>query len=396
MIAANSASKAQIKNFLKDTLLEIMSILKAECGSLFMFDGINKELVLESFQNSGAAAIDGVKFRMGEGVCGKVIENSAPVLVKDIDTDHRFARNGFAHYHTKSFISVPLVSPDGLVGLINIADKSNREPFTEKDLEFAATLSEYACIIAYNLDLSDRLRREKDELDKQKSLLEKYANVGKLAAGVVHEVNNPLDGIMRYTNMLLAQTDSNSVAMEYLVEIKRGLVRIGNITKSLLQFSHQVNSGTHKYSFADIHELIKESIEGYRNIAEGRIDIKTDFSLQKSLILDFGLSHVCVNMVKNALDSMDEGGRLEIATYSDEDFVYISFKDTGSGICPSVIDSIFEPFFTTKSQDKGTGLGLSICREIVGRYDGNIAVKSELGKGTEFLITIPSKYLKNA
>ncbi|MFA5101235.1 MAG: GAF domain-containing protein, partial [Candidatus Omnitrophota bacterium] len=245
-------SQAQIKNFLKDSLLEIMSILKAECGSLFVFDGQNKELVLESFQNSKKIALSGVKYRMGEGVSGKVIESHTPVLVKDINTDRRFHKNGFAHYHTNSFISVPLVTPDGLIGLINIADKSTNEPFTEKDLEFASTLAEYACIIAYNLDLSEKLRMEKEEIDRQKALLEKYATVGKLAAGVVHEVNNPLDGIIRFTNMLLGQSDSHSVAHEYLLEIKRGLSRIENITRSLLQFSHQVNASAAKQSYAEL------------------------------------------------------------------------------------------------------------------------------------------------
>jgi len=236
MIANESTSLGQVKNFLKDSLLEIMSILKAECGSLFLFDGRSRELVLESFQNSKKISLSGVKYRMGEGVSGKVIESRAPVLVKDINTDTRFHKNGFTHYCTNSFISVPLVTPDGIIGLINIADKSTHEPFNEKDLEFASTLAEYACIIAYNLDLSEKLRAEKEELDKQKSLLEKYATVGKLAAGVVHEVNNPLDGIIRFTNMLLKQAEAHSVTQEYLGEIKRGLSKIENITKSLLQF----------------------------------------------------------------------------------------------------------------------------------------------------------------
>jgi two-component system, NtrC family, sensor kinase len=395
MNAVENSSQTQITNFLKDSLLEIMSILKAECGSLFLFDGQSKELVLESFQNSKKISLEGVKFRMGEGVSGKVIENNIPILVKDINTDRRFHKNGYAHYHTNSFISVPLVTPDGLIGLINIADKSTHEPFSEKDLEFASTLAEYACIIAYNLDLSEKLRREKDELDKQKALLEKYATVGKLAAGVVHEVNNPLDGIIRYTNMLLSQADTNSVTREYLLEIKRGLSRIENITKSLLQFSHQVNSHSAKYAYSDVQGVIEDSLCAFVGRISENIRVHRKFNVPGLQVLDFGLAHIFVNLVKNAIDAMPEGGSLTIDTAVRDEQLVITFADSGIGMHESVLAHIFEPFYTTKAQDKGTGLGLSICREIVNRYDGNISVESAVNQGSAFTIVIPKKFIKH-
>ena len=389
-------SQAQIKNFLKDSLLEIMSILKAECGSLFVFDGQNKELVLESFQNSKKIALSGVKYRMGEGVSGKVIESHTPVLVKDINTDRRFHKNGFAHYHTNSFISVPLVTPDGLIGLINIADKSTNEPFTEKDLEFASTLAEYACIIAYNLDLSEKLRMEKEEIDRQKALLEKYATVGKLAAGVVHEVNNPLDGIIRFTNMLLGQSDSHSVAHEYLLEIKRGLSRIENITRSLLQFSHQVNASAAKQSYAELNQVIEDSLSVFASRMAGVVAVERKLSTPAIRLMDLGLSHIFVNLFKNAIDAMPKGGTLRVETSLRDEKLTVIVADCGIGMDDSVIEHIFEPFYTTKAQDKGTGLGLSICREIVNRYDGRITVDSAPGKGSVFTITIPAKFIKYA
>jgi signal transduction histidine kinase len=394
MLVTESSSQIQIKNFLKDSLLEIMSILKAECGSLFLFDGQSKELVLESFQNSKKISLAGIKFRMGEGVSGKVIESNIPILVKDIDTDRRFHKNGYAHYHTNSFISVPLVTPDGLIGLINIADKSTKEAFSEKDLEFASTLAEYACIIAYNLDLSEKLRIEKEELDRQKSLLEKYATVGKLAAGVVHEVNNPLDGIIRYTNMLLSQIDTNSVTREYLLEIKRGLSRIENITKSLLQFSHQVNSHSAKYAYADIYAVIEDSLAAYGARISENIRVNKKFDVLGIKVLDLGLSHIFVNLIKNAIDAMPAGGTLDISTSILEEQLMITVSDSGAGMPEAVISHIFEPFYTTKAHDKGTGLGLSICKEIVNRYDGNISVESTVNKGSMFTIVLPRKFIK--
>jgi signal transduction histidine kinase len=395
-ITENQNTEDLVKDFLKNTLKEIMSIFKAECGSLFLFDSRTKELILDSFYNTQKIQTAGVRRRLGEGVSGKVVEKRTPVLVKDIDQDCRFPKNGFKHYQTKSFISIPLISSDRLIGLINIADKGTGEPFTEEDLRLATTLTEYACIIAHNLSLSERLRKEKDALDKQNSLLEKYASVGKLAAGVVHEINNPLDGIIRFTNMLLHQIDNNSIAREYLLEIKRGLNRIDNITKSLFQFSHQVNLHNLKVkNYVDLHELIEESLAVFSSSLFEKIQVTKNFSLSKLRILDVGLSHAFINIIKNALDAMPRGGSLDISTEVKDSFVKISFKDTGMGIPDEFKERIFEPFFTTKNIDKGAGLGLSICREIVSRYEGKIELESSVDKGSTFVVLIPVKFLEN-
>jgi len=390
----NLEAELKVRDFLKDTLKEIMHILKAECGSLFVFDARAKELVLDAFYNTKQITVSGIRFRVGEGVTGKVIAAKTAVLVKDINSDRRFHKNGFKHYHTDSFISLPLVSPGAELGVINLADKANGEAFTEQDLEYAKTLVEYAGIIAYNLCIAEKLRREKEALDKQKMMLEKYASVGKLAAGVVHEVNNPLDGIIRFTNMLLNQIEHNSVAREYLLEIKRGLNRIENITKSLLQFSHQVNQSASKVkTYVDLHDLIEESLDVFSERMNGSVDVIRNFTAYRPKILDIGLSHVFINIIKNALDAMPKNGRLEISTDIRETDVRVSFKDNGIGMTNEVKARVFDAFFTTKAIDQGTGLGLSICREIINRYDGTIEVESAPGVGSVFHITVPKTYL---
>jgi signal transduction histidine kinase len=388
----------QISSFLQETLKEIMAVFKADCGSLFLFDAKTKELVLDSFYNTQHIPVQNIKFQIGEGVTGKVIANKTPVLVKDIDRDIRFHKNGFKHYQTKSFISVPLNTPDGVLGVINLADKTSGEPFTEQDLEFATTLIQYAGVIVYNLCLSEKLKREKDALDKQKAMLEKYASVGKLAAGVVHEINNPLDGIIRFTNMLLNQVDNNSVAREYLLEIKKGLNRIGNTTKSLLQFSHQVTQTSARLkSYIDVESSIEDSLSVFKErIRDNKIDLITNYSPRKVKLLDIGITHVFINIIKNALDAMPAGGKLVITTDLKDSNLEILFKDSGVGISPDVKDKIFEAFFTTKRSDQGTGLGLSICREIINRYDGAIEVESSSGSGSTFRVKVPKKFFEHA
>lgn len=395
-MVVGSNSQQHLSSFLKASLLEIMGILGAECGSLFIFDNKNNELILDTFQNSKKIAFDKVRFRMGEGVAGKVVEHRAPVLVKDIDADARFGKNGFAHYHTKSFISVPLIGPVGLIGLINIADKSDRQAFTEKDLEFAKRLAEYSCVIAYNTLLLETLRQEKEEAERQRTLLEKYASVGKLAAGVVHEINSPLDGVLRFTNLLLSQSQNSATMRDYLTEIKQGLQRIEGITKSLLQFSHQVNRSNSKIQqWMRLHELMDESISIFSpRFKDQAVDLQKDYA-QSYEIFDAGIAHVFMNLVKNALDAMPRGGNLKIYTRSRGKDLCIVFKDTGAGIPVALQDKVFEPFFTTKVRGKGTGLGLAICREIVSRYEGSIELESTVKEGSTFTVVIPEKYIRH-
>ena len=384
---------ASVKNFLNITLKEIMSITRAESGSLFLFNPKQKELILNSFYNSTYLNIKGIRKRIGEGVSGKVANLMVPVLVKDIDRDERFICNGFGHYRTKSFISVPIFSADGLLGLINIADKSNGLAFSDEDLHAAITVSKYAWFAMEGLN---DLRLEKETLSNQKALLEKYASVGKLAAGVVHEINNPLDGIIRYTNILMNQIEDNSVAKEYLMEVKKGLERIANITKSLLIFSCQTNANNSlPKKYLNLRQVINESVGIFNERIPVNVFVKNSCDEAFPKVLDLGLTHVAVNLIKNSLDAMPDGGTLEISTAMNERGMELIFKDTGIGMSEQVKQQIFEPFFTTKSPDKGTGLGLAICNEIVTKYEGLIKVESAPEKGSNFKVFIPRKHLEN-
>lgn len=391
----NDTDYTLLRSFLGGTLKEIMSVVNAECGSLFLFDSQQKELILDSFYNSCRLNIEGLRRRIGEGITGQVGAINTPILVKDIGNDSRFRKNGFSHYRTNSFISIPLDTSKGLLGVLNLADKSNGEPFTDKDLEFAVTICKYACLIIENFNICGQLREEKDNLNKQKSMLEKYASVGKLAAGVVHEINNPLDGVIRYANILLEQLKDNSIAREYLLEVKKGLNRIANITKSLLEFSHQVNSPKAR-KYVDLYQLLDESLDFLSENLNENIVLEKKYADNSVRVLDFGLSHIIVNITKNAIDAMPKGGKLELSTTLNDSGLEICFKDTGLGIQPDIKEHIFDPFFTTKSIDKGTGLGLAICNEIISKYEGRIDVQSMPGSGSIFTIVIPKKFLENA
>lgn len=396
-IKENNEFLKEINQFFSNALKEIMSILNADCGSFFLFDPEKKELTLDSYFNRNSIDVKNIKRRVGEGVLGKIVETKAPVLVRDVDMDSRFGRNGY-RYHSKSFISIPLFISDKLIGIISITDKATREAFSEKDLQFAVTLCKYGCTAIENLFSSKAKPSKEEPLENRKrALLEKYASVGKLAAGVVHEINNPLDGVIRYTNISLSQIKEQPAIQEYLMEIKKGLNRICAITKSLLEFSHIVNSSDFPKlkKYVNVHEMIDESLDVLKESLKSDIQIVKKYKANVTHMLDMGIFHILINIIKNAIDAMPEGGTLEISTENKDSVFYISFKDTGIGIPVEIKERIFEPFFTTKNIGKGTGLGLAICKEILNEYEGKIEVQSHQNEGSIFTILIPEKYLKN-
>ncbi|HOW43399.1 MAG TPA: GAF domain-containing sensor histidine kinase [Candidatus Omnitrophota bacterium] len=393
-VCQNNDVGALVRGFLNGTLKELIARLNAECGSLFVFDPDNEELVLDSFYNSVNLRIKGHRQRIGEGVAGTVGRINRPVLVKDIAKDSRFKRNGFTHYHTGSFISIPLCVDTDLIGIINIGDKSNAAAFSEADFEFAKLMCAYASrIVADLMHLGDQ-RRQQLELHRQQSELEKFASVGKLASGIVEAIESPLRHACRLADAFLRVVSPSSVMKEYMLEIKSGLNRIGTIAHSLRSCGMQLLSGGRAAARVpiDVHKLLEECLDVFSGRLNPGYRIIRQYQDSLPLVIDQGLSHVFTNIIKNALDAMSTGGTLEIVTWNDKGGVRIAFRDSGPGMCESVRKNLFEPFFTTKSIGKGTGLGLAICREIMHGYSSAISVESAPGEGSVFEVFIPPSF----
>jgi signal transduction histidine kinase len=384
------------KNVLNDALLRLKTLLNAESASLFLFDKDHQELVLDSVLNEDKSRFEGLRQRLGDGVAGSVACANQPVLVKDIKNDPRFARQKFHHYHTDSFICVPIAAADGLIGVINFSDKASGDTFSEADFEMACLVAGLASRVVENQIQLTRLSEEVDLLKKERAktkeervFLEKFASMGKLAGGIVHEINNPLDAVMRYTNLLVEKDLDKSVASEYLNEIKVGLTRILKITRSLLEFSQQLKDNAHQ-ELANVNDVMEEALSLFRHtLFQGHIRIEKHYQEFLPKVVDRGLCRVFSNIIKNAFDAMADGGTLSIATRATDDELQVAFRDTGSGISPDAKGKLFTPFFTTKPIGQGVGLGLPICFEVVQRYGGTINVDSQPGKGACFTIHLP-------
>jgi two-component system, NtrC family, sensor kinase len=244
--------------------------------------------------------------------------------------------------------------------------------------------------------LEERDRHRKAEAENRLIQSEKQASIGRLAAGVAHEINNPLTGILTFIRILQRSKDIGDNNQSHLTKIAESTVRVKNIVKGLLDFSRQTELNRES---TDINMLIRSVISAMENQALVK-GVSIKFSPGGNLpMLTLDRSQfqsVLLNIIINALDATEPGGSITIhtatavsASDSGHRGVEITIADTGSGIPPDNLDKLFDPFFSTKEVGQGTGLGLSVSYGIIQRHGGTIRVQSELEKGSTFFIWIP-------
>lgn len=243
--------------------------------------------------------------------------------------------------------------------------------------------------------LENKVNQRTEELKKINEQLfrsEKLASIGKLAAGVAHEINNPLTGVLTNSSLMLEELDENDPRREDLQVIVNETIRCREIVKRLLDFARQTKP---QRKMTDLNALIDNIILLVRNQSAFRnIIIKKvlDTSIPEIMVDADQIQQVFINFILNSSEAMPNGGQLVVSTamtYT-KDYIEIKFSDSGSGISEKDKRRIFDPFFTTKQQ--GTGLGLSISHGIIERHGGKIILDSELGRGTIFTIFMPINY----
>jgi len=242
-------------------------------------------------------------------------------------------------------------------------------------------------------DRDEQLRRRAQE---EISKAERLAMIGRLAAGVAHELNNPLGGILLLSRLLLKKAPAEGVQKENLQRIARDAERCQNIVRGLLDFARRREPRAEP---VDVGTLVEDSLALVENQAIFH-NITIDRQLKPGLppvLVDAGqIQQVFVNLIMNAAEAMNGQGTLNIRSERGrEGFVHASFRDTGRGIPPEDVDRLFEPFFTTKEVGRGTGLGLSISHGLVEAHGGKITVESRLGEGTTFVVSLPADTRQN-
>jgi len=250
--------------------------------------------------------------------------------------------------------------------------------------------------LAYTFNKMALALRERDEKLKEftRSKImesERLALIGQLSANVAHELNNPLQGIVTYSHLLLEELPGTDPARDLIEKIVAQANRSRDIIRGLLDFSRQRKPDKTLY---DVNVVLKECVSLlekqalFHNI---QITMTLDENLPSTIIDPSQIERVFINMVVNAADAMDGNGKLILATRFDlvDNFIEVEITDTGHGIPKENLDKIFDPFFTTKDTGHGVGLGLAISFGIIKEHKGTISVESEVGKGTKFFVRLP-------
>ncbi|MDH3783333.1 MAG: ATP-binding protein, partial [Desulfobulbaceae bacterium] len=233
----------------------------------------------------------------------------------------------------------------------------------------------------------DKAQRDLDQTMQQAFYSEKMASLGQLTAGIAHEINNPLGGLLNCVKTMQEEPKNLELHNRYIPLLDKGLKRIEHIMRQLLNFGRKAPLS---FSKVDIDGIIRECFEllEYRlkNVA-----LTLDLNLSENYCIDVeALRQIIVNTALNAIQAMPEGGSLTVSTERTYTRIVITVEDTGAGIDPAILSKIYDPFFTTKEVGEGTGLGLAVTYALVQQMGGTIAVKSKPGKGTVFNISLPS------
>ncbi|MCK4659197.1 MAG: cache domain-containing protein [Phycisphaerae bacterium] len=272
--------------------------------------------------------------------------------------------------------------------------------------------SEFGLLSSSFNDMLDRISQMKTQLEQWAKTLEqkveertqqlvkvqtqvarqqRLASGGQLAAGVAHEINNPLGGILTFSSLVLEELPEDSHMHEDMQEIVRQAIRCRKIVTELLEFSRQREA---QMTSASINEVVSRTLallEKQALFYDINLTRKFDPDMPMTVVDESQMQQVFMNIILNAVDAMSERGDLTIETghKTAKKQVWVRISDTGCGIPPEIREAIFDPFFTTKDPGKGTGLGLAVACRIVQDHGGRTEVESELGKGTTFTISLP-------
>ena len=344
------------------------------------------------------------------------------LVVPDASRDDRFFDNPLVTGGLKIafYAGAPLRLDNGLVlGTLCVID---REPKVLTDVQKEALLA-----LARQVMGQLERRHELAQLKAAQAQLlqaEKMASIGQLAAGVAHEINNPIGFVTSNMSMLRTYADSmigtingyrsalkevelgaparqqidalideeewqylERDTLDLITESMDGLTRVKDIVSALRDFSHV---GKSIWERADIHDCIDNALKIIANTIRGKVDVVKNYGdLKPALCMPSQLAQVFMNLVINASHAMSTSGQIAIGTRMEQGWIKIDIADNGHGIAPEHLPHIFEPFFTTKSVGVGTGLGLSVSYNIITGHGGKIDVTSTVGVGTTFTLWLP-------
>jgi PAS domain S-box-containing protein len=320
---------------------------------------------------------------------GYTLSERGPIIVEDLRSETRFSGPPLLHDHgVVSGLSVPMVAGNLVFGVMG-AHTTKRRGFSEDDIHFLEAMANVVTTAALRRQVEEELQRAQASV----MAAEKLAALGRLTAGVSHEILNPLTVINLALHRMLIDTDIDPEMTDDLQGMKDNSDRITKIVLDLIDFARHRAPERDKI---DLNEAVKRSLDLVEHDLKHK-DITAELDLAEelpSVFADFDqLCQVVLNLLTNACHATPEGGRIVVGTNAAQEdgrrFVELRIEDSGDGVPPDAMDKLFDPFFTTKVEGEGTGLGLSICKGIVDAHRGTIRADSGPRGGAVFIVQLP-------
>lgn len=379
----------------------------AEEGSIMLVDETSGEMYLRAARGMGEKNARTSRLKIQDSIAGQVVRTGRPVMIGGTNQDDSFKVT--TGYFVKALLNVPLKVTDRVIGVLAVNNKSKVQEFSERHLNLLMAMADYASIAIENARLYARLASQVDQIEQSSRELEKKVKVrtsqlqqvnqqlliaekasalGYMAAGVAREINAPINAILEslpeFNNHELDATEQ----LQLVSTLEQEALRCQEIIQSLLDFS-----GQHHYKPrpTNLNDVIEQAWKRYSQ--ENEVNQQVKFVRG----FDPHLPHVSTDpqqmekavfyLIRNAYQSMPQGGALRVTSRIVGSEVQIIVSDTGQGISPEDMRHIFDPFYETDHH--AYGLDLSITYAIIARHNGKIEVESELGQGTTFTIYLP-------
>ena len=392
-------SSLKIEDVLDNAMRWAEEFMEAEASSVYELDEEKSELFIRLARGEKKEPMKGIRVKVGEGIAGRVVLTGQPMVIQDVRKEKSFSDkfDRLTGFETRSVICVPLVLRGKPIGALQVLNKISQESFSQEDLELLTSMAQQIAVAMENAKLYQRLE-EKFELTAQelKTTQEKLIRserlvaIGNLVQGVAHEIRNPIMTIGGFAHRIKRGLGENNKYQSYINIILDETARLERLVIQVREFA-DLQSVT--LSFDNIRMVIDEVLKKYRPLATTQnIELNTDIDKNIPLIkLDSSQMMTALsNLIENALESMPNGGTLELTVNRDNDTISIIVRDSGFGIPQKELDSIYDPFVTSKTI--GAGLGLTMVHQIIMNHHGDIKISSQEDKGTVVTIRLPTTY----
>lgn len=403
-ISAAVGSTLELDIVLQQVLEKACQTLEAETGAVLLTTPNAKDLAFAYILPGSLSIQSEQRIPIEKGIIGWVVQYRQVARINDIKRDSRTYRGLEPIFGpgVDSLMCAPLIHRDKFTGVIAIFNKLYGE-FSQEDANLLEAVSSISATALDNARLYEDLKQSLLETERAQAQLiqsEKIAALGRLAASVAHEINNPLQAVQGCLSLLVEELSGlqrPDKMNSYLGIVDKEIERVAGIVHSMRDFARPALQGTRP---TDILAVLEEVLKlAGKQLQHSRISVERSWGVDVPTIQanpDL-LKQVFLNMILNAIDAMSEGGTLRVSANTDQikitdnpqpqPAVRLEFSDSGPGIAPEVLSRLFEPFFTTKEQ--GSGLGLYISYTIIQSLNGKIEVSSAIGRGTTFAILLP-------